>query len=272
MTIDDEAPDGAGAGAAAARFYDALAPIYDAWQSCDGMTPFAHVTLGKLAPLLARAGVRSFLDLGCGTGELLLGLRRLHADWRLAGIDGSAGMLAVARRKPGADGVAWAQAHLADAPDAARADTPAAAAVAGPFDAVGAFYDTFNHLPDEDALARALASAAARLRPGGQLIFDLTNELGFARWWNNRLEWWGVGWRLLVETSFDPDTGTARAAVTLSQGESEQALTLLERAFSEPQVRRALAAAGLTVDKTEPWSPFSADAPGKTWWSATKMT
>ena len=69
--------------------YDALAPVYDRWQSAGGTTPFSQVALSRLLPALERFGpARSFIDLGCGTGDLLLGLQSVHPRWRLAGLDG----------------------------------------------------------------------------------------------------------------------------------------------------------------------------------------
>src|SRR4051794_1338418 len=96
--------------------YDALAPLYDTWQSADGMTPFALLAHARLEAWLSRgAGLpagAAFLDLGCGTGELLLALGRAHPGWRLVGVDGSAGMLAEAARKPGAARVTWMRARI----------------------------------------------------------------------------------------------------------------------------------------------------------------
>jgi SAM-dependent methyltransferase len=246
----------------AIRLYDALAPIYDEWQSADDMTPFALVALAKLEPALARWGrgrVQSFADVGCGTGELLLALRRAHPDWRLAGTDVSAAMLGVAARKPHAGGVAWIRAPL---------DGPLP--LAGPFDAAGAFYDTLNHLLDAAALARAVAAAAAALRPGGLFIFDLTNALGFERWWNGRNRWSGEGWSIAIETSYDPPARTGRALVTIGRGQTSAAFPLVERYFSDDEVRAALGGAGLAVLAAEPWSPFALDAPGKTLWITAK--
>jgi SAM-dependent methyltransferase len=242
--------------------YDALAPIYDQWQSADGMTPFALVALAKLEPALARWGrgsIRSFIDLGCGTGEMLLALRRAHPDWTLAGADASAPMLAVAARKPGADGVTWLRAAL---------DRPLP--LARPFDAAGAFYDTVNHLPDTGALAGAFAATAAALRPGGLFIFDVTNALGFERWWNGRNRWAGDGWSVAIETSYDPAARTGRALVTVACGEASDVFPLVERRFTDDEVRGALDGAGLTPQATEPWSPFALDAPGKTLWITAK--
>jgi SAM-dependent methyltransferase len=246
------------------NLYDALAPIYDDWQSSDGMTPFALVAHAKLEPLLARwgrGGVRSFVDLGCGTGELLLALGRAHAGWRLAGVDASARMLAVAARKPGADRIAWVRAPL-DAP----------LPLAGPFDAAGAFYDTVNHLPDEGALARAFAAAAGALAPGGVLVFDVTNALGFERWWRGANRWSGPGWSIVVATRYDAAAGVGHAAVDVEHDGQLRTLALAERLFGDGEIRRALDGAGLAVEAAEPWSPFAIDAPGKTLWIARKST
>jgi len=163
--------------------YDALAPVYDRWQRCGGMTPFSDLVLHKLLPVLGRhtrGPARSFVDLGCGTGDLLLRLRRERPGWRLAGADGSAGMLAIARGKPDAARVEWVQTRL----DAPRLPAPV-------FDAAGSFYDTVNHLPDAGALRAACRGIAAGLAPGGLFVFDATNEVGFARWWSSHRVWRG---------------------------------------------------------------------------------
>jgi SAM-dependent methyltransferase len=244
--------------------YDALAPIYDAWQAADDTTPFALLVHDKLERELARAArapVRSFLDLGCGTGTLPLALARAHSDWRLAGLDASASMLAHAARRPGAERVTWLQASLAH-PLPLRF----------PFDAAGAFYDTLNHLPDAGALRSTIAAVAGALRPGGLFAFDLTNELGFERWWRGRNQWRGDGWNLTVATRYDSAARTGSADVTLEREGVVSRFRLLERCFTEAEVRRALTAAGLLVDNAEPWSPFAIDAPGKTWWIVVKST
>jgi SAM-dependent methyltransferase len=246
-----------------ASLYDVLGPIYDAWQSADGMTPFALVAHAKLEPALARfcAGeVGSFLDLGCGTGELLLALARAHPGWRLTGVDASAGMLAAAAAKPGAGEILWLRASLDER-----------LPLAHPFDAAGAFYDTLNHLPDEAALARALAVASEALRPGGLFVFDLTNALGFERWWRGRNRWAGPGWSVAVETRYDRASHTGHARVTLGRGDRTQVLALGEREFADRDVRAALGASNLVVEGTDTWSPFDLDAPGKTLWITRKQ-
>ena len=244
--------------------YGALAPIYDDWQSCDGTIPFAEVVSAKLEPILRSEARRlpdarlSFLDVGCGTGTLLAGLREQHRDWRLAGVDGAPEMLAVARRKPGAGTVAWARAALNGPLPFGRT-----------FDAVGCFYDTLNHLPDAAALQGALASMAAVLRPGGLLVFDVTNANGFSRWWRGRPVFAGDRWRLSIDMQFDPVTDVGRAEVAIHrEGGSERRFELVERHFSGEQIDAALTASGFRAVVEQPWAPFAGDSPGKSWWAA----
>jgi SAM-dependent methyltransferase len=251
-----------------AELYQALAPIYDDWQASDGMVPFALVTSAKLAPLLEReararaalpgAGGFSFLDLACGTGILLGALRAQRPDWRLAGADASAAMLAVAARKPALRSVGLARAAL-DRPLPFRRT----------FDAAGIFYDALNHLIDPPDLRRAFSALAAALRPGGLLVFDVTNRRGFERWWRGRNDFRGRTWQVSVEARFDPTTELGRAEVIIGRaGQPAASFPLLERHFPDSEVAGALAAAGFEVERTEGWAPFANDIEGKTWWIA----
>src|SRR5262249_35236621 len=132
--------------------------------------------------------------------------RRRHPDWRLAGVDGSRGMLAAARAKPTADTIAWARARLGDPlPSAAR------------FDSCSILYDTLNHLTEPAAWTRALGAVSQALRPGGLLVFDVTNRLGFERWWNSRNLFGGDDWELTVASHFDPAGTVGTADVTLAR-------------------------------------------------------
>jgi SAM-dependent methyltransferase len=253
-----------------ADLYQALAPIYDDWQASDGMMPFALVTGAKLAPLLDRearvravrlgtgAGAFSFLDLGCGTGTLLGALRAQQPGWRLAGADASAAMLAVAARKPALRSIGLARAAL-DRPLPFRQT----------FDAVGAFYDALNHLTDPSGLRRAFSALAAVVRPGGLLVFDVTNRRGFERWWRGRNDFRGRSWRVSVEARFDPTTELGRAEVIIAgPGQPAASFPLLERHFPHGEVAAALAETGFRVERTEGWAPFANDIEGKTWWIA----
>jgi SAM-dependent methyltransferase len=248
----------------AVDLYGALAPTYDAWQSCDGMIPFAEVVRAKLEPLLrAQAACRAegsppfaFLDVACGTGTLLSGLRGWRSGWRLAGVDGSAAMLAVAAAKPAGPTIAWARAALdAPLPFTER------------FDVVGCFYDALNHLTDTAALRRAIGSMAAVLRPGGLLVFDVTNQDGFARWWRGRRQFAGDDWQMAIQMRFDPDRQQGLADVEIARGgQAIGPFELVERHFPRPAIQEAVAKAGLVPVLEQPWAPFDGDLAGKTWW------
>ena len=246
-----------------ADVYDALAPIYDAM---GGGQPFAMLVAERLEELLAsrRASLLasdafSLLDLGCGTGTLLLALRALHPTWRLCGVDVSPGMLAVAASKPGHESVLWARARL-----------PGPLPFTQRFDLVGAFYDTLNHLPDHEALAATFRSVASLLRPGGLFVFDLNNAFGFETWWQYRVGLDVEGRHLDTELDYDARSRTARAEIALQSGGVERRFVLQERCFSEAEVKEALLAAGLLPEIAAPWSPVNPDSPSKTWFVATK--
>ena len=282
---DDTTTDGptytpAGVCDTPADVYDALAPIYDAM---GGERPFALLVAERLEELIATrlAQLRarretpapasasaaeaalisdavSLLDLGCGTGTLLLALRALHPRWRLCGVDVSPGMLAVAGSKPTHESVLWARARL-----------PAPLPFTERFDVVGAFYDTLNHLPDSDALAATFRTVASVLRPGGLLVFDLNNAFGFETWWQYRVALELEGRRLDTELDYDPRTRTGRATMGLQSGGLERRFVLQERCFSEPEVAGALSAAGFSLEIAAPWSHANPDSPSKTWFVAT---
>jgi SAM-dependent methyltransferase len=167
-------------------------------------------------------------------------------------------MLAVARAKPGAESIEWVNAGLGD-----RLDDGFAAPA---FDAAGCFYDTLNHLRDTADLARALSAIAAALRPGGLLVFDVTNEEGFAGWWRGRRTWRGTGWRVAVEMAYDPARREGAASVTVDRGAAETtSAILIERCFAAGEWQAALAGAGMELVAASRWNPFPDDALGKTW-------
>jgi SAM-dependent methyltransferase len=139
--------------------YDALAPFYDRFT--DG---YAHEALVVCLVELARhhglAGDRA-LDVACGTGKSTAPLAGLGYD--VAACDLSPAMVAVARSR------------LGDARRAFVADMRSLPEL-GPFDLITCLDDSVNYLLSEDDLRRSLASMAARLRPGGQIVFD-TNTI-----------------------------------------------------------------------------------------------
>jgi SAM-dependent methyltransferase len=238
--------------------YAPLAPIYDEWQARLGS--FWAMVLPRLEQEIARAAEDapvSFLDLGCGTGALLCGLRARHPGWRLCGLDASAAMLAVARGKDGAGTIDWIHAPCEAAP------------AGGAFTAAGCFYDGLNHLRDHAALARALRAAAGALAPGGLLAFDLNNRLGFETWWQGRQSFAGAGWAMTVDTSFDAASGLGRGRARLVPSEGAAVETeIVERCHPPEEVAAALVEAGFVLERAEPWAFAPGVVAGKTWYVA----
>jgi SAM-dependent methyltransferase len=138
-------------GAAYASLYDAMYTEKDYERECD-----------VVARMFARYGdgVRSVLDLGCGTGNhaLLLAAR----GYAVTGVDRSPTMLAIAREKADAAG--------ADvcfiAGDVRYVDAQ------GPYDAALMMFAVLGYQHTNDDVRAAFSNTRRMLRPGGLFIFD----------------------------------------------------------------------------------------------------
>jgi len=131
------------------REYDRLAPDYDRRWSF-----YVDATLREtLRRFELRPGQR-LLDVGCGTGALLERLARSVPGAELSGVDASARMLAVARRRLGED------VHLA------RSGAEALPFPDRAFDCVVST-NALHYFPDAK---RALDEMTRVLRPGGILV------------------------------------------------------------------------------------------------------
>jgi predicted TPR repeat methyltransferase len=138
--------------------YSRLAGVYDeiVVDPCHGRLASFFEELWSADP----AGVRSVLDLGCGSG--LLAAELVARDYRVVGVDASEAMLAVARERLGVG----ADLRRMKLPDLTLEDV---------FDAAVCTLDGFNYLSPEE-LRRTLTAVADRLRPGGWLVFDLHTD------------------------------------------------------------------------------------------------
>lgn len=109
----------------------------------------------------APGGVRSILDLGCGTGNHTIPLA--ERGYRLTGVDRSAGMLDVARRKAAGRGVdiTWVEGDI-------RQD-----ATGGSFDAALCMFAVLGYLEPNDDVMAAFSMVRRQVRAGGLLMFDV---------------------------------------------------------------------------------------------------
>jgi ubiquinone/menaquinone biosynthesis methyltransferase len=120
------------------------------------LNPGYRKHLGWSAKRLQLAESAMVLDLCCGTGLSTAALRQVYPDARISGLDSSAGMLEVARRKRDLAEVTWL---LGDAMD------PAAAGAEGEYDGILMAYGIRN-VVDPDLCLRRLYDLLA---PGGRL-------------------------------------------------------------------------------------------------------
>jgi len=141
--------------AAIADEFDHVAARYDLLQR---LNPGYSKHLAWSARRL-RAGARArILDLCCGTGLSTEAIVATYPDASVTGLDVSAGMLEVARRKPALRHVRFVQGDAMDL---------AASGAAGPYDAVLMAYGIRN-VPDPDT---CLLRLREHIVPGGRIAF-----------------------------------------------------------------------------------------------------
>jgi SAM-dependent methyltransferase len=175
------------------------------------------------------------LDLGCGTGRLLV--HRARRGDEVLGVDLSAAMLAVARERAEQEGVpvALARANLTDL----------AALPDGHFDCAACLFSTLGMVVGADARRRAVAEAFRVLVPGGRFVLHIHN-----RWFNF---WDPAGRRWLARD-------TLRALFTATPGgdrlmpphQGVAGLTL--HLFTRGEVVRLLRGAGFRILEARPIS------------------
>ena len=167
--------------------YEKIARFYDLTH--DGLKDDIGFVLS-----LAEALEPNVLELGCGSGRLLLPLAQY--GHQVTGIDSSAAMLSrartrVAQASPDISGLI----RLVEA-DMTSFDLPGEE---GQFGLVVIPYNTFMHL-DADQMMYTLRQVKRHLRPKGRLFMDLINPVSVARTPNDQM--------LTLENQLiDPETG-----------------------------------------------------------------
>ncbi|MBQ8160584.1 MAG: class I SAM-dependent methyltransferase [Clostridia bacterium] len=134
--------------------YSGDAVFYDAFQSFCGIGADVEL-IRRLIPDSAR----DVCEIACGTGRILLSLRR--PGLTLTGLDLSEDMLKVARKKD--PSVRWLQADMQCLPDL------------GPFDFIICGYNSIQHVMENAGVRSFLRGARENLREGGLLYLDLYN-------------------------------------------------------------------------------------------------
>jgi SAM-dependent methyltransferase len=187
--------------------------------------------LDRLVFPLWPAGGR-ILDLCCGTGQLAHALAT--RGFRVTGIDGSVAMLRHARENaPGAEFI------LADA----RSFTSPAG-----YDGVLSTFDSLNHVMSLPELTATFRNVHAALVEHGAFLFDLNMEEGYRARWRGTASIVEDDDVCIVLPGYDPKERIGRYDITLFElkagGWQRSDLTLLQRCYSEAEVRSALGQAG----------------------------
>lgn len=181
-------------------------------------------------PLLeayARRAGAPLLELGCGTGRLLIPLA--EAGYRVTGVDLSPEMLRLARAKAEAAGVAdrvtLIEGDFTDAP------------LAGPYRLAFVVMNTFLHLDTQEQQLRALRHWGKHLTPGGLLVIEVFHpDAGQLAGLDGRLEW--------DKTWTDPETGATVMkwiARTVDLAEQTLHVTLIyDEIAADGRLRRTL--------------------------------
>jgi len=178
-------------------------------------------------------GVRSVLDLCCGTG--LLAGELIGRGYRVVGIDASDSMLAIARERLGHD----AELRRMTLPDLA---------VEGVFDAAVCTVDGFNYLTPNE-LRLTMSEVALRLRPAGWLVFDLhTDRMMEFTISNPVVAGESAGNGFVISSVVDPDARTCDTTIELTRPHGDSFSELHRQYFhAEADVRASLRAAGFAV-------------------------
>jgi predicted TPR repeat methyltransferase len=212
-----------------AGVYDEIVvdPCHDHWAS------FLH-ELWSADP----EGVRSVLDLCCGTGLLAAAL--IARGYRVVGVDASDPMLALARERLGPD-VVLSRMTLPDL------------TVEGVFDAAVCTFDGLNYLtPDE--LRLTMAAVAVSLRPAGWLVFDLhTDAMMNFTIANPVVAGQSAGNDFVISSVVDPGSRTCDTSIELTRSRDGDPFTEQHRQYfhADADVRTTLRDAGFDVTAVE---------------------
>ncbi len=221
-----------------AAVYDEIVvdPCYDEWAA------YLH-GLWADDPL----GVRTVLDVGCGTGLMAKALT--DRGYEVVGVDASADMLARAHQLLGPG----AQLYERTLPNLA---------VDGVFDAAISTFDALNYVT-ADELRASFREIVARLRPGGWLVFDLhTDAMLEFTLANPVVTGTADGQSFAISSVVDPAARTCDTRIEVTSGEAGPFAERHRQYFHRAsEVLDALLDAGCTLTSvTDEYSHQPADS------------
>jgi SAM-dependent methyltransferase len=200
-------------------------------------------------------GVRSVLDVCCGTGILAQVL--IASGYRVVGVDASEAMLALARERLGPD------------VELSRVTLPELT-VEGVFDAAVCTFDGLNYL-DPDELRLTMAAVARCLRPAGWFVFDLhTDAMMDFTISNPVVAGESAGNEFVITSTVDAATRICDTTIELTQPRDGDPFSEQHRQYfhTDADVRAALEGAGFgatAVGEEYTHEPVDASTLRATW-------
>ncbi|MBE7438253.1 MAG: methyltransferase domain-containing protein [Spirochaetales bacterium] len=215
--------------------YTALAASYDAMMG--------HVDFSGWARYLCRSreeirgGIcRSVLDLGCGTGQLLLAMVPfLPPGCRLEGMDRSAAMLRVARK------------HV-PAARFQRSELSHLRGLKGPCDWLVSTHDALNYLTEPARLKEHFSNATRLMSETGLYSFDLVTQENIEAHFAGQSGEEDLGEvRILYRHEYNRSRQILTSELDIICGTRVATELHVQRYYSPPEVEELLRAAGLRV-------------------------
>jgi SAM-dependent methyltransferase len=185
---------------------------------------------------------RTHLDLACGTGQAVRYFTK--KGWKSLGIDASYDMLRVAR------GGKFVAADLRALPLRRK------------FARITCLYDSLNHLIERDDLVRAFEAVRGVMDDDSLFLFDVNHPEIYPEIWGLSEPFISKGrdYHLEIATTYRSRERLGRAMVTgwaKLGGEKVDIKELhLQRAYSERDITKALAEAGLVPVEVEDFDPY----------------
>ncbi len=209
--------------------YDAIARLYDPWSASvvEDVDFYVEEAVASGGPVV---------ELACGTGRIAVPVAK--AGVRVIGVDGSEGMLRVAREYAAAEGVSLDLRHGDMRRPPVEERVPL---VLIPF-------RSLLHMTSEDQRLSALRAAHELLLPGGRLVFDVFApsaadvEDTHGRWLEREPG-------IFERADWDENDRT----LTLSVRRGEEAATMQLAWLSPPEWRLLLDRAGFEIEAQWGW-------------------
>ena len=198
----------------------------------------------RIYPVLDRLVLRDLpsgcavLDLCCGTGQLAAVLS--EKGYAVTGVDGSEGMIEIARRN--APGVEFL---VQDAREIS---------LDRHFAAVFSTFDSLNHVMSLDELEQVFRNVHAVLEAGSCFEFDLNMEEGYLQRWRGSFGIVEDDLVCVAGSSRDEEERIGRMDLTVFESEGtgwkRKDVSLLQRWYREPDITERLQRAGFERIKT----------------------